>query len=218
MTTGRSNSAASDTRNSVSWKVERAPNKGRNCLGWTSREAGHSRVPAPPHMISGIIRVAIGASNLVVVAIPGDEIANAILDGGLRPEADVAHEIADIGEGFNNVSGLHRQHILYRRTTHRLLQHRHHMGNLFRMMVTDIIDARRHLRRAHVTLRNLVQQAQYYAGHVIDMGKVATHLAMVKKPDRRALDDRLGKEKDRHVGPAPRPINGKETQACDRKP
>ena len=42
-----------------------------------------------------------GASNLVVVAIPGDEIANAILDGGLRPEADVAHEIADIGEGLN---------------------------------------------------------------------------------------------------------------------
>ena len=32
---------------------------GRNCFGRTSREAGHSRVPAPPHMISGIIRLLI---------------------------------------------------------------------------------------------------------------------------------------------------------------
>ena len=56
ITIGRSNSAGSDTLSSVSWKVERAPNNCRNCFGWTSRDAGHSLVPAPPHMISGIIR------------------------------------------------------------------------------------------------------------------------------------------------------------------
>jgi hypothetical protein len=28
-------------------------------LGRTSREAGHSRVPAPPHMISGMMRLSI---------------------------------------------------------------------------------------------------------------------------------------------------------------
>src|SRR5579864_5613345 len=109
---GRSNSPASDTRESVFWNVERAPNSGRNCLGWTSREAGHSRVPAPPHMISGMIRLSIGASNLVVVAIPRDKIANAVLDRGLRRKAGIAHQIADIGEGLHHVSGLHRQHIL----------------------------------------------------------------------------------------------------------
>src|SRR6185436_11755369 len=53
-------------RFSVSWKVECTPNRRRNCLGWTSREAGHNRVPAPPHMINGIIRPSI--SNLVVAA------------------------------------------------------------------------------------------------------------------------------------------------------
>src|SRR5437588_2854972 len=107
MTIGRSNSELSDTRLSVSWNVECVPNRGRNCLGWTSRDAGHSRVPAPPHMISGIIRLSI--SNLVVAAIPRDEIANAILDGCLGLEADVAHQITDIGERFRHVSGLHRQ-------------------------------------------------------------------------------------------------------------
>src|SRR5471032_355299 len=113
MTIGRSNSVASDTRRSVSWNVERTPNNGKNCLGWTSREAGQSRVPAPPHMISGTIRPSIGASNFVVVAVPCDETANTLFDGGLWPEADVAHQIADIGKGLRDVSGLHRQHIPY---------------------------------------------------------------------------------------------------------
>src|SRR5580704_200682 len=113
MTIGRSNSAASDTRRMVSWNVERVPNSGKNCFGRTSREAGHSRVPAPPHMIRGMIRLSIGASNSVVVAVPRDKAANAILNGGLRPETGIAHQIADIGEGFRHVSGLHRQHILY---------------------------------------------------------------------------------------------------------
>jgi hypothetical protein len=51
-----SNSPASDTRSMVAWNVERLPNSDRNCFGRTSREAGHSRVAAPPHMISGMIR------------------------------------------------------------------------------------------------------------------------------------------------------------------
>src|ERR1043165_3463460 len=110
MTIGRPNSEASETRSSVSWKVERDPNSGRNCFGCTSREAGHSRVPAPPHMIRGIIRPFIGASSFVVVAIPGDKITDAVLDRSVRPKADVAHEIDDIGEGISYVSGLNRQH------------------------------------------------------------------------------------------------------------
>src|ERR1700682_4557211 len=108
MTTGRSNKAVSETRRIVSWNVERAPNNGKNCLGWTSREAGHSRVPAPPHMIRGMIRPFIDASNPVVVAIPGHKRANAVLDRGLRPETHVARQIVDIGIGCQDVSGLHR--------------------------------------------------------------------------------------------------------------
>src|SRR5881398_542381 len=74
MTIGRSNSDGSETRESVSWKVERVPNSGKNCFGRTSREAGHSRVPAPPHMIRGIMRLSIVISNLGVSPIPGDKL------------------------------------------------------------------------------------------------------------------------------------------------
>ena len=59
------------------------------------------------------------------------------------PEAGVAHQIADIGEGFRDVSGLHRQHILYRRAAQLLLQKRHHMHQFFRMLIADIVDPRR---------------------------------------------------------------------------
>ncbi|CEG07360.1 hypothetical protein BN961_00749 [Afipia felis] len=59
MTIGRSNSVPSPTRVSVSWNVERPPNNDRNCFGRFSRDAGQSRVPAPPHMINGTIRFVI---------------------------------------------------------------------------------------------------------------------------------------------------------------
>ena len=42
-------------RASTCWKVDSCPTKGTNCLGMLSRETGHSRVPAPPHMITGMI-------------------------------------------------------------------------------------------------------------------------------------------------------------------
>ncbi|KQS67178.1 hypothetical protein ASG32_10645 [Methylobacterium sp. Leaf361] len=56
MTVGVAKTVASDTRASVAWKVERSASTRRaNCLGMLSREAGHSRVPVPPHRIIGWI-------------------------------------------------------------------------------------------------------------------------------------------------------------------
>ena len=54
MTIGRANIEASDTRSKVCWKVERSPTSGTNCFGMLSRETGHRRVPAPPHISTGI--------------------------------------------------------------------------------------------------------------------------------------------------------------------
>src|SRR5882724_2212302 len=113
MTIGRSNSVASETRFSVSWNVERAPNSGRNCFGRTSREAGHSRVPAPPHMISGMIRslICVLLSNLVVVTVPFREPRDPVLDCRRGPESDIAGEILDIRIGRGNIPRLHWQHL-----------------------------------------------------------------------------------------------------------
>ncbi len=42
-------------RASTCWNVDPWPTRGTNCFGMLSRETGHSRVPAPPHMITGTI-------------------------------------------------------------------------------------------------------------------------------------------------------------------
>src|ERR1700694_1236456 len=189
MTIGRSNSVPSDTRKSVFWNVERAPSKGRNCLGWTSRDAGHNRVPAPPHMISGIIRLSISASNLVVVAVPRNKATNTILNGCLGPEAAVAHQTTDIGERLHDVSGLHRQHILYCRAAQLLLQQCNNVDKLFRVVIADIIDPRRRAPEASAISGDIIDKVRYYTGNVIDMGEIAPHPAMIKELDRRAFGD-----------------------------
>src|SRR5215475_4553805 len=61
ITIGRPNSAGSETRSITCWNVERGPISGTNCLGMLSRETGQSRVPAPPHISTGIIGESIGA-------------------------------------------------------------------------------------------------------------------------------------------------------------
>ena len=87
------------------------------------------------------------------------------------------------------------------------------MHQLFRVLVADIVDPRRRAAGVICIAGNVIDNARYYTDNVIDMGEIAAHLAMVKKLDRRAFEDRLGKQENRHVGPAPWPIDGKEPQA-----
>src|SRR4030095_98762 len=171
MTIGRSKSVGSETRSSVSWKVECVPNRRKNCLGWTSREAGHSRVPAPPHMINGTIRPPIGTSNPVVVAIPGHKAANALFHRSLRPESSVAHQVADVGEGLQDVAHLHRQQILYGRTAQLLLQKVYHTAKLLRVLGANIVNPRRSATSRLALTGNLVDQTRYDAGDVVDIGE-----------------------------------------------
>ena len=44
-----------ETRLTVVWKDDSSPISGMNCLGMLSRDAGHRRVPAPPHMMIGMM-------------------------------------------------------------------------------------------------------------------------------------------------------------------
>src|SRR5438876_65731 len=117
-------------------------------------------------MISGTIRLSIGASNFVMVAIPCDKAANTILNGCLGPKADVARQIPDIGEGFGYISGLHRQHMLYRRAAQLLLQQCHQVHKLFRAMITDIVELRRRMPRAPISCGNAIEEARYYRSNV----------------------------------------------------
>ncbi len=52
--------AGSAKRLAVTWKLDRSSSSGMNCFGMLSRDAGHSRVPEPPHMITGRILADVG--------------------------------------------------------------------------------------------------------------------------------------------------------------
>src|SRR5712672_3545648 len=86
------------------------------------------------------------------------------------------------------------------------------------MMITDIIELRRRIPPAPLSCGNAIDKARYYTGNVINIGKVAAHLAMVKELDRPAFNDRSGKQKYCHIGPSPWPVDSEEPQAGDRKP
>src|SRR5271165_906302 len=55
MTIAGSKIARSETTATIDWKVDRSPMSGMNCLGRLSRDSGQTRVPEPPHMITGWI-------------------------------------------------------------------------------------------------------------------------------------------------------------------
>jgi len=40
-------------RRRVAWNMLTSPKERANCFGKARRDAGHSRVPDPPHMITG---------------------------------------------------------------------------------------------------------------------------------------------------------------------
>src|SRR5271165_2636290 len=55
MTMAGSKIVRSETTSTIDWKVDRSPINGMNCLGRLSRDSGQTRVPEPPHMITGWI-------------------------------------------------------------------------------------------------------------------------------------------------------------------
>src|SRR3977135_895993 len=54
MTIGVSNTLSASIPVTI-WKVECGPTREMNCFGRLSRDSGQTRVPAPPHMMTGRI-------------------------------------------------------------------------------------------------------------------------------------------------------------------
>ena len=55
-TMGGANRPPAATRSNTCWKVVSGPNSGTKCFGIFSRDTGHSRVPAPPHRMTGVTK------------------------------------------------------------------------------------------------------------------------------------------------------------------
>src|SRR5687767_6193439 len=62
---GAAKTLLSEIKETMRWNVDWSPTSGMNCLGNVSRDSGQTRVPAPPHMITGMQS---GAINLVLAS------------------------------------------------------------------------------------------------------------------------------------------------------
>ena len=68
-----------------------------------------------------------------------------------------------------------------------------------------------------IGLGNFIHQRNHCIDDVIDIREVSFHFAMVVDIQRHPLKNGFGEFEQRHIGPAPGAIDGKETQACTRK-
>src|SRR3546814_6745852 len=65
--------------------------------------------------------------------------------------------------------------------------------------------------------RRIVEHADHPVDDVVDIGKVALHVAVVEHLDRLPLEDRLREDIERHVRTPPGAVNREKPQTCLRK-
>ena len=90
-------------------------------------------------------------------------------------------------------------------------------------MVADVIHAIGSGRACRVGLRfipilisggDYIKDAHHTFHNIIDIGKVAEHIALIENLDGAVVKDCVDEEEWRHIRASPRAIDCKETQAC----
>ena len=121
----------------------------------------------------------------------------------------IALQRRDIGPGLRHVAGLHRRVLDHRLAADRPLQDGDIVGQSLGPVVADVVDAVGNRASAG---RRRVEDAEHRRDHIVDVGEVALHAAVVEERDRAALQDRPGEEEGGHVGAPPRAIDGEEAE------
>src|SRR5829696_5015197 len=113
-----------------------------------SGRRGTRRIAVPP--ASKIVKPALstmlaadamlGRSAAVVVAVPGDEAADAFGERRRRREADVPSEILDLGAGRGHVAGFGVAHHLLSLSPKLVLDQSDHRVHLDRRAIADVVD------------------------------------------------------------------------------
>ena len=142
------------------------------------------------------------------------EAAQALLDGGIRAEAEAIDQLRHVCVGLVHVSRLHGGEDLLRWVVDDALCHEavfqrlDKVQQILRAVVADIIDD-----RGIGALRRAVKHVQDALHDVINVGKVALHIAIVENGDRFAFHHLVGEAVIRHIWAAIGAIDREEAQA-----
>ena len=124
--------------------------------------------------------------------------------------AALGFELGGVGVGLVHVAGLHGQEVFLGGLAVSVFDFRNKVHELYGVAAADVVNLVGHVVRALGSIGHVVQRVDGTFGDVVDVGKVADHVAVVEHLDGFALGNRAGKEHGRHVGTSPRPVNGKE--------
>ncbi len=129
--------------------------------------------------------------------------------------------------GRFHVSRLHRQELLFGGLPEGILQGLDEREEVYRRIIADIVEAvgsaaavggRRGGVPVGVRRGRLLQYPGDALHDIIDIGKVAAHLAMVEDLDGLAFEYSLRKEEVSHIRPSPGPVDRKEAEPGGRQP
>ena len=149
----------------------------------------------------------------MVFQIPVDKPLHARFDRCLRVKSHVLHQFAHIGEGGGNISGLHGQEVLLSLFSQGPLDEFDQIKQLDRLMVSEIVNLVRGAIFSGGGCGRFLLDPEYPFDHVVDVGEITLHLAVVVNVDRTARQDGLRELEEGHVRPSPRSVNREKTKS-----
>jgi len=150
------------------------------------------------------------SQRVLVALVPFHEFADAVMQAPVGLIAALGFELGGIGVGLVNVTGLHGQEVFLGRLAVSVFDFGNKVHELYGVAAADIVNLVGHVVWALGGIGYMVQRMDGAFGNVVDVGKVADHVAVVEHLDGFALGNGTGKEHGRHVRAAPRTVYGKE--------
>ena len=122
-------------------------------------------------------------------------------------------EFRGVGVRLVDIARLHRQEFLLRGLAVRVLDFGNKVHQFHRITATDVVHLVGH---TLVGDRHVVKRMHATFGDIVDVGKVANHVAVVEHLDGLALRNSRSKEHRAHIGPPPRAVNREVAQSRHR--
>ena len=163
----------------------------------------------------------------VVGFIPFGEFAEAFAEGDFRGETEIALEGGGVGIGSGDITGLHGNELFVGLevevlgedtcTDEFFLEDGDEVEEVFGLATTDVVDGVGWDGETVVTLlalRGTLHHTDNTLDDVVNIGEVASAVAIVVNLDGLALEEFVGETEVGHVGAACGAVDGEEAEAC----
>ena len=132
------------------------------------------------------------------------------IDARIRPESKIGVQLVYVRVRLIDVAGLHGQKLFARRLADVAFKRLNKIHEFFRAVVANVVHFGAIALR--VWLRGIAKHILYPLNDIVDISKIAIHVAVIKYLNRLVVEYFARKDKRRHIGPAKRPVDGKEAQ------